>query len=127
MNDSAALAGVCLRERYRDVASSTKIGGAEILGELGKLASSCVSGLSDAQDAVAFALSEIFARHSEDREERIVTGDDTYRLMASGAEVFSQAVDFIEVGGNSDDATRIIAALARLTPDRLYGGWPPSN
>jgi hypothetical protein len=113
-----------LRERYRIAASSTEIGGASVLCELSRLASSCVSGASNSQDAVAFALSEVFALHSEDREDRPVTGNDNYLLMGSGSDVFSEAVSFIESGGNADDATRIIAALARLTPDRLYGRWP---
>jgi hypothetical protein len=43
--------------------------------------------------------------------------------MASGEEHLAEAIKFIENGGSSDDAARIIAA--RLTPDRLYGRWPP--
>jgi hypothetical protein len=115
-----------LSSRYWSVAPSTKIGGAAILAELENLASLCIEGLSDAQDAVAFALSEIFARHSDDRDDRPVTGDDNYLLMGNGFEVLSQAIDFIETGGNPEDAVRIIAALARLTPDRLYKRWPVS-
>ncbi len=65
------------------------------------------------------------ALHAEDRDERPVTGADAYQLLASGGEHLSEAVKFIEKGGNSKDATRIIAALARLTPDRINGRWPP--
>jgi hypothetical protein len=126
MTDSAPSHASRLSSRYWSVASSTKIGGSAVLAELENLASLCIEGLSDAQDAVAFALSEIFARHSDDRSDRPVTGDDNYLLMASGFEVLSQAIDFVETGGNSEDAVRIIAALARLTPDRLYKRWPGS-
>jgi hypothetical protein len=41
--------------------------------------------------------------------------------MSAGADDFAAAVNFIETGGNSDDAVRIIAALAHLTPKALYG------
>ena len=82
-----------------------------------------MNGASNSQDAVAFALSEVFSLHSDDREDRPVTGNDNYLLMANGSDVLSEAVSFIDGGGNADDAIRIIAALARLTPDRLYGRW----
>ena len=114
-----------LRECYAEAIKIQRIGGAAVLQQLSDLASACVLGISNAQDAVAFALSEVFQRHAEDREERSVTTDDTYHLLASGEEHLSEAVKFIETGGNSDDATRIVAGLALLLPDRLYGRWPP--
>jgi hypothetical protein len=114
-----------LRECYAEAIKTRRIGGAGVLQQLSDLASACVLGTSNAQDAVAFALFEVFQRHAEDREERPVTVDDTYHLLASGEELLSEAVRFIETGGNSDDATRIVAGLARTIPDRLYGRWPP--
>jgi hypothetical protein len=98
---------------------------AEILKKLSDLASASINGKSVAQDAVAFALSQILALHSDDMDDRAVTGDDAYRLMASGGEHLSDAVEFIHQGGSSEEAMQIIADLAYLTPDRLYGRWPP--
>jgi hypothetical protein len=114
-----------LSQRLHDAIQSGQIGGALVLRELGDLASICVSGQTAAQDTVAFALSETFREHAEDKDERIVTGGDNYLLVASGGEHLSEAVKFIEKGGSPDDAVRIVANLARLTPDRLYGRWPP--
>ena len=114
-----------LRQCFAEAKRTRRIGGAAVLQQLSDLASACVIGTTNAQDAVAFSLFEVFQRHAEDREERPVTADDTYHLLASGEEHLSEAIKFIETGGNSDDATRIIAALARLIPDRLYGRWPP--
>jgi hypothetical protein len=125
MSKSAVSAAVSLGRRFTKAKRTTEIGGAAVLEELSHLASACIDGKSNPQDAVAFALSEIFRLHAEDRDERLVTGDDTYQLMAAGEEHFSEAVKFIEIGGSPEDATRIIAALARLIPDRLYGRWPP--
>jgi hypothetical protein len=99
--------------------------GALVLRKLSDLASASIIGASAAQDSVAFALSEIFSLHSEDMDERPVTSDDAYRLTASGEELFSEAVKFIEMSGSEEDAIRLVAGLARLTPDRLYGRWPP--
>jgi hypothetical protein len=121
MTDPGESPALRLRRNFNEAIATTKIGGAAVLQELSDLASDCVVGLTNAQDAVAFALSELFARHAEDRCERAVTGDDTYLLMASGSEHLFAAVKFIEEGTSADDATRIIAALARLTPKRLYG------
>lgn len=121
MSNSGESAPVRLRRTFNQAKTTTRIGGSAVLQELSELAAACVVGATDAQDAVAFALSELFGRHAEERYERAVTGDDTYLLMASGGEHVSEAVRFIEEGGSTDDATRIIAALARLTPNRLYG------
>lgn len=125
MSGSADLPTARLHRSFVEAKKTSRIGGAAVLQELSDLASACVNGTTNAQDAVAFALSEIFRLHAEDRQERTVTTDDTYHLLASGDEHLSDAVSFIEKGGSSDDATRIIAALARLLPDRLYGRWPP--
>jgi hypothetical protein len=114
-----------LRNYFNEVAPTARMAGMRVLKKLSNLASASINGKSAAQDAVAFALSQILALHSEDLDERPVTGDDAYRLMASGGEHLSEAVEFIEQGGSSEDAARIIAALARLTPDRLSGRWPP--
>jgi hypothetical protein len=121
----AASAVVRLRQYFAEAKRTKRIGGAEVLQQLSDLASACVIGTTNAQDAVAFALFEVFQRHAEDRDERPTTTDDAYHLLASGEEHLSEAVKFIETGGSSDDAIRIIAALARLIPDRLYGRWPP--
>jgi hypothetical protein len=114
-----------LRQTFIEAKKTTRIGGASVLQELSDLASASVVGNSPAQDAAAFVLSEIFRQHAEDRDERPVTGADTYHLLASGEEHLLEALKFIEKGGSSDDATRIVAAPARLTPARLYGRWPP--
>jgi hypothetical protein len=114
-----------LSESLHAAIRSGQIGGALVLHELSELASSCVSGQTAAQDTVAFALSETLREHAEDKTERVVTGGDNYQLVASGGEHLSEAVEFIEKGGSPDDAVKIVAALARLTPDRLNGRWPP--
>jgi hypothetical protein len=125
MSKPAVSAAASLRQRFAKAKRSIKIGAAAVLDELSRLASACVDGKTDSQDAVAFALSELLRLHAEDREERPVTGNDNYQLMAAGEEILSEAVNFIEVGGDPKDAVRIVAALAKITPDRLYNRWPP--
>ena len=71
---------------------------------------------------MAFALSPIFEQHAEDRDDRPVTGDDSYLLAASGDDCLH--AKFVEIGGSTNDAIRIIASLARLTADRRYERWP---
>ncbi|SRR6266849_6096997 len=125
MRGSAESRAARLRQCFEEAKKTAGIGGADLLQRLSDLASACVDGTTNTQDAVAFVLSEIFRQHAEDRDERPVTTDDTYHLLASGEEHLSEAVNLIEKGGNSEDATRIIAALARLIPKRLHGRWPP--
>lgn len=110
-----------LRTYFADVIGTPKIGGSAILEKLAKLAFACVTGTTAAQDAVAYALSALFREHAEDKNERIVTGNDTYLLTASGEDVLTRAVTFIEKGGSSDEAVSIIAGLAGIAPDKLYG------
>lgn len=114
-----------LRQRYFAARNSGRIGGAEVLQGLSDIASACIIGTSDAQDSVAFALSEIFRQYAEDRSDRLLTTDDTYNLVAAAEECLSDALRFIEIGGDPNEALRIVATLAKLTPDRLYGRWPP--
>ena len=47
--------------------------------------------------------------------------------MTMGGECFEEAIMFIEKDGDKNKAVRIVAELARLTPDRLYNRWPPSD
>jgi hypothetical protein len=122
MSDFSAAA--CLRREFVEATASTRIGGATVLQELSNLASSCIRGVSPVQDSVAFVLSVIFEQHAEDRYERPVTGDDTYLLMATGLEELTAAINFVECGGTAEQAVALIAALALLTPDRLYGRQP---
>jgi hypothetical protein len=110
-----------LRKRYVESASGTQIGGASILRELSQLAENCVAGNDPARDAVAFTLSTILGLHADDRDERAVTGDDTYILMSAGADCFTAAINFIGSGGAAEDALKIISELAQVTPKRLYG------
>jgi hypothetical protein len=42
-------------------------------------------------------------------------------LWGAGFEDLTAAVNFIERGGTAEQAISLIAALAMLTPDRLYG------
>jgi hypothetical protein len=105
-----------LRREFSDATGSPRIGGASILRKLSRLAHGCVDGVCPERDAVAFALYAIFGLHADDRDERVVTGDDNYALMASGSEHFSSAVEFIETGDSAAEAIRIIAALAQLGP-----------
>lgn len=119
MTDLGGQSATRLSRRFLELINTTAIGGSSILQELSDLASDCVSGTSDAQDTVAFALSETLKEHAEDRDERAVTTGDNYQLIASGEECLTEAVKFIEKGGTANDAVRIAAALARLTPDRL--------
>jgi hypothetical protein len=125
MSASGASNAALLRAYFDRAAAGPSIGGAAVLDKLSRLSSSCIIGGSAAQDAVAFALATIFKSHSEDRADRLVTGDDTYLLMASGADELDAAIQFIEHGGSPEGAIRLVAALARLTPDRLNGRWPP--
>jgi hypothetical protein len=125
MNNTGSSPEKQLRNYFDEVAPTARMAGMRVLRKLSDLASASINGRSTAQDAVAFALSQLLALHSEDLDERPVTGDDAYRLMASGGEHLSEAIDFIEQGGSSENAAQIIAALARLTPDRLSGRWPP--
>jgi hypothetical protein len=114
-----------LRESFVQAKRNNTIGGASVLQKLSDLASACVVGVSAAQDAVAFALSELLARHPEDRDERVVTGENNYVLLSLGEDHLSEAVNFIQEAGTADEAVRIIAALARIVPDRLNNRWPP--
>src|SRR6267143_209801 len=116
-----------LREYFVEMKRTGRFGGASILRELSQLASACVNGTSDAQDTVAYVLSDVFWLHAVDRDERPVPATESYELLALGDDRFSEAINFIEIGGNSDDATRIAAALARLTPDRLHEQGPPKT
>src|SRR5712691_5745669 len=125
MSNSVGSPAIRLRQYFTKAVTGPQIAGAEVLQELSNLASACVNGTSTQQDSVAFTLSTVLEQHAEDMDDRPVTGNDAYRLLAAGGEHFSEAVKFIEDGGNADDSTRIIAALARLTPDRLNGRWPP--
>ena len=92
-----------------------------MLRELGHLAEACIDGESSAQDAVAFALATIFLSHADDRDDRPVNGDDTYRLVSMADNTFTDAVYFVVKGGSNEDAIKIVAALAHLTPKILYG------
>jgi hypothetical protein len=108
-----------LRKKFSDAIRSTEIGGARVLSELSRLAHDCVDGVCPERDAVAFALFAVLGLHADDRDERVVTGNDNYALMASGSEPFSNAVDFIETGGSATKAIEIIASLSHLTPEKL--------
>lgn len=116
-----------MREYFQRVSSSPQIGASGVLGKLADLASACVDGSNPARDAVAFSLSIIFALHADDRDDRPVTIDDAYQLVAVGLDDLSKAVEFVETGNNPNDAVDIIASLARLTPARLSNRWPPKD
>jgi hypothetical protein len=117
-----------LQEYFQQAISGPQIGGSGVLQKLADLASACVDGSNPAHDAVAFSLSVIFALHAEDRADRRVTATDTYQLIAAGHDDLSQAIEFIESGGNNpSDAVIIIASLARITPERLNNRWPPRD
>jgi hypothetical protein len=115
-----------LRSYFKEATRSTRIGGSAVLEHLAALASNCIDGTSPEQDAVAFTLANIFGAHAQDRDERQVTGADTYLLLGNGLDDLEKAATFVELGGEPGDAIKIIAALARLSPDRLYGRWPPA-
>lgn len=125
MNSPGDTPGARLRSYFAKAIATSRIGGAHILNDLNSMAAACVDGTSDTQDAVAFALSIIFALHADDRMDRMVTTDDTYNFLASGMEHISDAIKFIETDGNAEEAARLVAALARLTPGRMAGQWPP--
>jgi hypothetical protein len=98
--NAAELPTIRLRRRFNEAKKSASIRGASVLQELSDIASLCINGPSNAQDTAAFVLSDIFQQHSEDRTKRIVTVDDSYQLLAAGEEHPSEAVEFIEKGGN---------------------------
>ena len=120
MIERAELPATRLRNYFAEMQESGRIGGSSILEELSRLASACIDGATNAQDVVAFVLSDVFWQHARDRDERPVTLNETYELMALGNETLTEAINFIEAGGTSDEATRIAAALMRLTPGRLH-------
>src|SRR5712672_2524111 len=119
MSERVDLPAARLRFYFAEMKQTGRIGGASILEELSKLASACMDGTTNSQDAVAFVLSDVFWQHARDRDERPVTLNETYELMALGNETLTEAINFIELGGASDEATRIAAALMRLTPGRI--------
>jgi hypothetical protein len=122
VTDGADTAAARLRRRYLQASSGTEIGGAGVLRQLSDLAEQCSVVETDrARAAVAFTLCTIFALHADDRDDRAVTGDDTYVLMSAAADDFAAAIKFIGTGGGSDEAIQLIASLARLTPKILYG------
>lgn len=108
-----------LQTYFRESSAGSRIGGAAILHELSVRASACLDGTSEARDAVTFSLSVLFQLHAEDRSERIVTGNDNYRLLSISFDDLTAAIDFLCHGTSSDDAVRIIAALARVTPEKI--------
>lgn len=116
-----------MQEYFLKVISTPQIGASGVLQKLSDLASARVDGSNPARDAVAFTLSAIFALHAEDRDDSPVTVNDTYQLVAVALDDLSKAIEFIESGDSPEDAVKIIASLARLTPDRLYGRRPPRN
>jgi len=119
MSGRADLPATCLRLYFAEMQETGRIGGSSILEQLSKMAAKCVDGTTNAQDVVAFVLSDVFWQHARDRDERPVTLNETYELMALGNETLTEAINFIELGGASDEATRIAAALMRLTPGRI--------
>jgi hypothetical protein len=90
-------------------------------GSLVNWLNACIAERDAARSAVAFTLCTIFGLHADDRDDRAVTGDDTYVLMSAGADCFAAAVKFIEAGGPDTEALKIISELALLTPKRLFG------
>jgi hypothetical protein len=120
VSGDADLPSARLRREFDEAAKTTRIGGASVLRTLSTLAGDCITGKNPSLDSVAFTLCTILGLHADDRDERMVTGDDTYRFMASGAEHLSSAVTFLETGGSAEEAVEIIAALAMLTPARIY-------
>src|SRR5258705_13602918 len=122
MSERADLPATHLRSYFAEMRETGRVGGSSILEELSHMASACVDGTTNAQDAVAYALSDVSWQHARDRDERPVTLNETYELMALGNETLTEAIDFIKMGGASDEATRIVAALARLTPGRIRKG-----
>jgi hypothetical protein len=122
VTDGAETPTARLNRRYFQASGGTQISGASVLRELSDLAQQCsVAETDPTRAAVAFTLCTIFALHADDRDDRAVTGDDTYVLMSAAADDFAAAIKFIQIGGDSDEAIRLIAALARLTPKLLYG------
>lgn len=109
-----------LRLEFVDAVENATIGDVNVLWKLSALANDCIAGESHSQDAVAFVLSTIFALHAEDREERVLAGDDTYLMIGSGEDRLTDAISFVERGGTSDEAIHIITDLIQITPDVLY-------
>jgi hypothetical protein len=119
--DQSELLAARLFEEYTEAAASSKIGGSAVLQRLGGIAAALASKAHTEQRAVAFVLSTVLSLHADDRDERIVTGDDNYHLMALGSDALSEAVHFLVSGGNAKQAIGIICRLAELTPDAIFG------
>lgn len=109
------------REAFEQAATTSRIGGSDVLRDLAQRARRCATGASASTDAVAFALSVILEQHAEDLDDRPVTGDDTYALMSASYDDLAAAAAFLERDGPPEQAVEIIAALARLSPAVLHG------
>jgi hypothetical protein len=107
--------------RYFDEAVSTSIwGGASVIEEIVKLSVDCILGADERGDAVAFGLGAFLYDHAKDMDERPVTTAEAYAFSAAALDHVSDAIAFIENGGSADEAIRIIAALAQISPSRFY-------
>lgn len=110
------LAPVQLRKFFVQATESGTLGGSAVLAELAKRASACFSVSGNERRAVAFALSSLANQHAEDRDERVVTGDENVAFLTRAHQPVSNAITFIEDGGTADMAVQIIAALIELIP-----------
>jgi hypothetical protein len=101
-----------LRNRYFEALSSGTLGGSAVLSELAELAVACCSIPDDGKAAVAVALSAVLSFYADDRDERIVTGDeqDTFRIDCQPT--ISESIEFI-AGNKPANPVSLAASLAR--------------
>lgn len=111
------LAAARLKQEFVQITESGTLGGASVLAGLAQLALACCSSRDDNISAVAVALFAICHGYSEARWQRPVDGDEQTEFYKRCHQPISDAVEFIQTGGTSDDAVRIAAQLARAAPD----------
>lgn len=109
-----------LRHAFERAVENRGFGGASVLEELSQISFECIAGASETKDAVAFALGAFLHGHAADKDERPVTSEEAYAFAAAAHDHVSDAVNFIDQGGSAEEAIRVIAALGRTSPARLY-------
>ena len=107
------IAAARLKQEFVKVSQSGTLGGAAVLASLASLALACCSSSDDRISTVAIALFGICQGYSDARWQRPVDGEEQSKFFDCCSQPISDAVEFIQTGGSSEDATRIAALLAR--------------
>jgi hypothetical protein len=103
-----SLTAAQLVQSLRQAFESGRLGGADILDEIARIAYSCAEGLSGPRRLVAFVLSQALFDLANDRSDRPVSQDENHAVL-SEFQTLSRAALFIN--GSQDDAAGICDAL----------------